>query len=127
MSKYQKYVNAAFLGAGALVWLVSKHYIAALVGILQSKTSLAPVLKDSIIHGLPILLGALTFIILRSNVKSHNFTTDSVGELTKMTWPTPKETQLGTIVVVIAVVLSAIFFFAVDWGFHKIITILAGR
>ncbi len=126
MSKYQKYVNAVFLAAGALVWLVAQHYIQVLLGVLQAKTAIAPTVRDVVAHGLPIALGAATFVLLRNNLKALNFTTDSVGELTKMTWPSPKETQMGTIVVIVAVLLAAVFFYAVDYAFMHVVKAFIG-
>mgnify|MGYP005637225961 FL=1 len=46
-------------------------------------------------------------------------------EVSKVSWPSRKETGIGTLMVFIMVFLAAAFFFVVDlalsWGVHKIL------
>ena len=47
-------------------------------------------------------------------------------EVSKVTWPTRKETTITTIMVFIMVVLAAIFFLLVDWFLSNGIKIILG-
>ena len=122
MHKYQKYINALFIVAAALVWFLAKHYIGSLFGYFQLgrrfNSEGALLLVN---HGLPLIFGVLTFAILRGNTKSYEFVSDSIGEVVKVIWPTQKDVKVGTIVVIIAVLISAIVLGLLDMGFTTII------
>jgi len=124
--KYQKYVNALFILGGALVWFVSRHYVETLIGRLQIGRRLGGGLTDVLLHGLPILLGVITFIILRRNRKSESFVSESVDELVRVTWPSGREVQFGTIVVIITVVLAGIILGGIDIGLNAFVRTLLG-
>ncbi len=47
-------------------------------------------------------------------------------EISKVTWPTRKETTITTIMVFIMVTLAAIFFLIVDWGLSVIVGLILG-
>ena len=46
------------------------------------------------------------------------------AETAKVTWPTRRETVMTAVMVVIMTMLLGIFFFAVDWGFSRIVRFL---
>jgi preprotein translocase subunit SecE len=48
-------------------------------------------------------------------------------EVSKVTWPTRKETMITTAMVFVMVVLASLFFLAVDWGLGTIIDLLVFR
>lgn len=47
-------------------------------------------------------------------------------EVSKVTWPTRKETTVTTIMVFIMVTLAAIFFLLVDWGLSHLVKLVLG-
>ena len=55
-----------------------------------------------------MLLGLGTLVYMRFNVKVYRFCSDAMTELTKVSFPGPKEIRLGTIVVIITVLSSGI-------------------
>ncbi len=125
MPKYEKYVNALFLLGGAVVWLVSQHYLGVVFGYFQLGRKLGPA-TEWIQILLPLLLAFLTFALLRSNRKSHSFTEESVVELTKVSWPTSKEVRFGTLIVIIAVVMAGICLGLLDIGLNSVVRTLIG-
>ena len=125
MNRYQKYVNALFIAGGLVVWLIAKHYTSVIIGYFQLGRKLGSG-ADFIYHGVPFALGVITFAVLRANTSSLTFTSDAVSEMTKVSWPTPKEARLGTIVVIITVLLAGIVLGFVDLGFTAIIRALIG-
>ena len=48
-------------------------------------------------------------------------------EVSKVTWPSRKETMITTAMVFVMVVLASLFFLAVDWGLGNIIDLLVFR
>jgi preprotein translocase subunit SecE len=47
-------------------------------------------------------------------------------EVSKVTWPTRKETTVTTIMVFIMVTLAAVFFLLVDWGLSHAVKLVLG-
>jgi preprotein translocase SecE subunit len=120
MSRYDKYVNALFLVAAVIVWFISKHYVETLIGNFQLYRrwgSGASIME----HGLPMLLGVVTFVALRLTRASYDFSAESISELTKVSWPTSKEVQLGTTVVIITVLLAGLILGGIDILLVKIV------
>jgi len=58
--------------------------------------------------------GLATFFVLSFNTTAVGYTDDCISELTKMTWPTQKETTASTIVVTIMILIAALIFFVID-------------
>lgn len=102
-----RWVQMAFLAFGAiLMWLLDK--IATLVWQMFAEPN--PTL---------VSLGAtaaavVTSVTLYRNERVNQVTTDVLAELTKVTWPSRRETQAATIVVIIASIVAAIIVGALD-------------
>ena len=47
-------------------------------------------------------------------------------EVSKVTWPTRKETTITTTMVFIMVFLAAMFFLLVDWGLKNVVELILG-
>jgi preprotein translocase subunit SecE len=47
-------------------------------------------------------------------------------EVSKVTWPTRKETMITTAMVFVMVVLASLFFLAVDWVLGTLVNLLFG-
>ena len=47
-------------------------------------------------------------------------------EVSKVTWPTRKETTITTTMVFIMVFLAAMFFLLVDWGLKNLVELVLG-
>ena len=125
MIKYQKYVNALFLGAAAVVWLISQHYVGVLIGYFQLARKIGGA-TEVLQHGVPIVLALATFLLLRGNRTSHDFVTDSVGELSRVAWPSGKEVRFGTIIVIIAVAMAGILLGTLDIALTAFVRALIG-
>lgn len=125
MTSIQKYVNALFLAAAGVVWLVSSHYTEVVVGYFQLGRTLGGAV-DVILHGVPLLFAGATFFFLRSSSTTHNFGTDAVAELIRVHWPTQKDVTLGTIVVILTVILAGIALGVLDLGLIALIRTIIG-
>jgi len=113
------------MGAGAVVAFVSNYYVQSILGYFQVGRRFG-VIGDYIHHGLPIALGLLTFIILRSNKKVLSFCADSVYELVRVVFPGATEVRMGTIVVIITILISGTLLSILDLGLKEFIGTIIG-
>lgn len=70
--------------------------------------------NDLMVNGVAAVLALIGGIWLYRNDRIYTLAHEIAGELKKVTWPTKKETQLGTIVVIVMVIISAIILGAFD-------------
>lgn len=124
-----KTVTFSFVAAAFLIWWVSGV-------LLETAASAFPwlaQLKSYRIAGveilqtiLPMLLGVLTFILLQFNAKRRAFAQDVVVETSKVVWPSAKDVQGSTIVVVIMILVSSVVLFTLDWASNEVIRTILG-
>jgi preprotein translocase subunit SecE len=66
-----------------------------------------------------VISGALTYVLYR-NAKVSRIAHEVVGELAKVSWPSRKETQISTIVVIITSLIAAVIVGAFDAAWSAI-------
>jgi len=125
MNIHKRLVSALFVLTAGLVWLISNHYVGVLIGYFQLSRKIG-VGTEFMQHGLPLLLGLGTLIFMRMNQKIYRFCTDSMLELTKVSFPGPKEIRLGTIVVIITVLMAGTLLGLLDMAYNAIIKTIIG-
>jgi preprotein translocase subunit SecE len=82
--------------------------------------------NDFLINGIAFI-GALTVgIWLYRNDRVYTLAHEVASELKKVTWPSKKDTQLGTIVVIVMVIVSAIILGAFDAIWSKLTDTIYG-
>lgn len=99
----QKWVNLSFLAfAGGLAWVLFTLLTTIAAGYdLEARVKNV----DMLIRGLSLGVGALLFFVLYRSQKSSDYMSEVVVELSRVTWPTPKDTYRATIVVVLMVLI----------------------
>ena len=103
----ERWVQLTFVaGALLLVWLYD-HIISAIWYLFADPS-------ESVVTSLSVLAGTITAGVLYRNRTSYTMTHDVVEELSKVTWPTRKETSSSTIVVVVASIIAAFVLFMFD-------------
>lgn len=120
MHKYQKHVNALFFAAGLIMWILSKHYLEVAIIAWGLSRKLGGSV-DAIQVLVPIFVAVGTFVLLRRNSFTLNFATDAINELAMVHWPTKKETQLGTVVVIVTVLLAGLVLGLIDISFMTLV------
>ena len=103
-----KAVHVMFLTGGLLLFFVLNWTGEWLSGYFVRHPN------DLMINGLAALVALIGGIWLYRNDRIYTLAHEIAGELKKVTWPTKKETQLGTIVVIVMVIVSAIILGAFD-------------
>ena len=79
--------------------------------------------------GLLVVIGAAVFVALQTAVGRSiwQFATDSRTEVRKVVWPTRQETLQTLLIVMVAVLLTALFLWAVDSILFMIVRYLTGQ
>src|SRR5262245_38979800 len=64
--------------------------------------------NDFVINGVALVLALGVGIAVYKNERVYALANDVASELKKVTWPTRKETQAATLVVIVTVILAAL-------------------
>ncbi len=121
-SNHRKFTYLTFLCLAGLAALIGFKFGETILVLLKIPTQFRALGDDSSLvfnHAsmagiLSGVVGLATFFVLSFNTKAVDYTDDCISELTKMTWPTQKETTASTIVVTIMILVAALIFFVID-------------
>jgi preprotein translocase SecE subunit len=112
-SQFQKWVNLSYLATAALLGYLVFTLSAKIVGTYDLETRLHNV--GLIIQIASVAIAAIAFWILYSNDNANQFMNEVMLELSRVTWPTQKETTSATIVVIIMVLISGAILGLLDY------------
>ena len=75
--------------------------------------------NEFVINGMALIVALTAGIAMYRNERVHALANDVASELKKVTWPTRKETQAATLVVIVTVIVAAILLGGFDmiWSF----------
>jgi preprotein translocase subunit SecE len=114
-----RYVNLSFVAIGLVAYLVLGELFTAIIEIFGSSAN-APILGVNfrVAHLLAMAASVGLAIWLRRNAKVYDFAMEVGSELSKVTWPTWKETKLATLVVIVTTVVISLILWVMDliWG-----------
>jgi preprotein translocase SecE subunit len=112
-NQQQKWVTLSYLAVAALLSFVALQLGQKLVGAydLEAKVRNA----EMILRVVSIVAGALLFFGLYRSEQATQFVSEVVVELSRVTWPTQKETSAATILVIIMVLISGLFLGFLDY------------
>jgi preprotein translocase subunit SecE len=99
-----KQVQLMFLSGGVLLYLLLKWTSEWVLGYFVRRVES----YEWYLIGGAALLALAIGIYSYANERVYTLATDVAGELKKVTWPTRKETQAATIVVIVTVIIAAI-------------------
>jgi preprotein translocase subunit SecE len=112
-SQHQKWVNLSYLAVAALLGYIVYSAGAKVVGIYDLETRIRDV--DLVLRGLSVFSFAALFFILYKNEQANQFMNEVMAELSRVTWPTQKETTSATVVVLIMVIISGMILGLMDY------------
>lgn len=121
-SNHRKFTYLTFLCLAGLAALIGFKFGETILVLLKIPTQIRAfgdqstmVFNHASVAGiLSGVVGLVTFFVLSFNATAVAYTDDCISELTKMTWPTQKETTASTIVVTIMILIAALIFFLID-------------
>jgi preprotein translocase subunit SecE len=70
--------------------------------------------QDLVRHGLPVVVGFAVFVFLQANKGIHSWADEVVTEISRVVWPSRKDTTAMTVVVCVMVLLSGVLFGVLD-------------
>ena len=110
-----KQVQLMFLSGGVILYLLLKWTSEWVLGYFVRRVES----YEWWVIGLSAVLALVIGIATYSNERIHGLATDVAGELKKVTWPTRKETQAATLVVIVTVIIAAMILGAFDavWSY----------
>lgn len=108
----QKWVSVTFLAFSALIGYIVFAGLFKLAGVYDFEAKVKNI--DLIIRLASMAIGALLFLILYKNESANQFMHETVTELSRVTWPTNKETMSSTFVVMIMVLITGLILGLVD-------------
>ncbi len=112
--QYQKFINASYVLVAALIGYLFLATMMKLSGIFDFESKVKSI--ELIIRGGSILIGVAVFLLLYTNTAANAFMTEvSVELLSKVTWPTSKDTYAATGVVIVTVVIASLILGLFDW------------
>ncbi len=119
-NQHQKWVNLSLVAAGVLLAYIFYELVMRLVAAYDLETRVREI--DFVVQVGAIGLGAVTGLVFRYLVPQANqFLNEVVEELSRVTWPTQKETSSATVVVIIMVLLSGLILGAFDYLWTRVV------
>jgi preprotein translocase subunit SecE len=112
-SQFQKWVNLSYLAVAALLGYLILTLASKVVGTYDLETRIRNV--ELIVQIGSFAVGGILFFILYRNDKANQFMNEVMLELSRVTWPTTKETSSATFVVIIMVLISGMLLGLLDY------------
>jgi preprotein translocase subunit SecE len=112
-SQHQKWVNLSYLAIAILFGYLVFSFSGKIVGAYDLEARIRNI--DLILRGVAILAGALLFIGLYRNDRTNQFMNEVVVELSRVTWPTQKDTSSATMIVIVMVLISGMVLGFLDY------------
>jgi preprotein translocase SecE subunit len=112
-SQYQKWVNLSYLAVAILLGYVIFDLGAKFIGVYDLESRVHNV--ELLLRGVSVLAGAILFGVLYMHEQANQFMNEVMVELSRVTWPTQKETMSATVVVMIMVIISGVVLGILDY------------
>ncbi len=116
MNPNKKYLDLGLGVLALIVWAMLRQLFMLGWDLLR-----LPV-YESLPVGIPdilaFVLAMIAFVVLKRNAKVTEFGLEVISELSKVTWPTRKETVVSTGVIIVMVGIASLLMFVIDtvWG-----------
>lgn len=116
MNANKKYLDLGLGAIALIVWLMFRQLL--LFGWDVLRLPVYENLPVGIPDVLAFLIAIAVFVILKRNARVSEFGLEVISELSKVTWPTRKETVVSTGVIIVMVGIAAVLMFMIDtlWG-----------
>jgi len=101
------------LAVGVLIWYASKVAVSNVLSYFD--IYLRSTWSQMLVNLVPIIFGGIGAYLPYRIEKIRLYLLEVITEVKKVVWPSKKETQAATIVVIIAVIISAIVLGIFDW------------
>ena len=118
----KKILTLSFAIAGALAGLVFHLLLKAFAGAFAIVARAAG--SDMIQHGMPVVIGLGVFAALQFNKDVNVWGEEVVAEVSKVVWPSRKDTLAMTMVVCVMVLISSLVVMGFDFFSSSVMHLL---
>ncbi len=112
-NQQQKWVTLSFVAVSALLAFLVFSFGQKFAGVYDLEARFRNV--ELALQGVAVLLGVLLFVFLYRSEAVNQFMAEVVVELSRVSWPTQKETRAATLLVVVMVLISGLFLGLLDY------------
>jgi preprotein translocase SecE subunit len=112
-SPHQKWVNLSYFGIAALASFILLRMSQTFIAMYNIELRVREPLL--IARGVSLVVGIIVFVILLKHEKANQFMNEVMVELSRVTWPTQKETTGATGVVIVMVLISGMLLGLLDY------------
>jgi preprotein translocase SecE subunit len=112
-SQHQKWVNLSYLALAALIGYIAYSAGTKIVGIYDLETRIRN--ADLVIRGISVFTFGAVFFVLYRHHQANQFMNEVMVELSRVTWPTQRETSSATVVVIVMVLVSGLLLGLMDY------------
>ncbi len=118
----QKWVNLSYAAASFLLGFIISSFLMKVAGAYDLETKIKNV--ELVIRLSAIVAGVILFVFLYRNDQVNQFMNEVVIELSRVTWPTQKETSSATVVVIIMVLISGMVLGLLDYTWTMLLKLV---
>jgi len=114
-----RYVNLSFVVIGLALYIILGEFLGAVIGIFGSSANFQVLGTNfRLAHLLALVTSIGVAIWLRRNERVHAYAMEVGSELSKVTWPTWKDTKRATLVVIVTTLIIGAILGLLDlaWG-----------
>jgi len=112
-SQHQKWVNLSYLAVAILFGYIVFSMAGKIIGAYDLEARVRNI--ELILRGISVVAGAILFIGLYRHEQANQFMNEVMVELSRVAWPTQKDTTSATLVVIIMVVISGMILGFLDY------------
>lgn len=109
----KKIISVSFVVAGLLVGIVARVLFDTLGGMFAVVERFRSI--EGLKHGLPIVAGIATAMVLFLNPKVRVWADEVVSEIRKIVWPSQRDTTVTTTAVCVMVVVAGLGLSVIDY------------
>lgn len=109
----ERWVQLAFIGVALAAFYLLDKIVAAVWDLFAEP-------EATLVTAVSAALGLLTGFVLYKHPRVNELAHEVVNELSKVTWPTRKETWSNTVVTVITAIIAALILFGFDMMWSSI-------
>ncbi len=115
----RKWVQLSYLFVSGLTGYVFFNILTTIAATYDLEARFHQI--DWFIRGVSFFIAVVVYVVLNRHKKVNDFMNEVILELSRVTWPTQKDTSSATVVVVIMVIISGMFLGFLDYVWTQVI------
>ena len=117
----QSLINLTFVTIAFLAYYITNVLFETLSGVVGAVARARN--QDIFRHGIPVGIGLVVFFVMITNPKLKTWVDDVITEISKVVWPSRKDTVAMTVVCCVMVLIAGIGLGVFDFFASRLITV----